>query len=576
MRPILLVAALVKASHATLGMARLIVILSRQRSSSSNLAVLLGGLRNSRFAARTGTVGPCLRCITNFNEISDRGYPSQDAGASLFVGGTHGELGLLQYALAVRNAVCSGRTIAGADGTTWPPQGRGCEAHDDACAITFKLFDSHSIPMNQLRELLEYQGTAAIVLERDAHDEECSLRWAEQSGDFSITPAFRENRKSPTNYEAFRRRCKATSAFSRAHNSWFEHVRKTLREVQRPWLEVRFEEATANASATLARISAFSRSPVVRSPGCLGLDGNGGVPQSVDLPPPPPRLPPGAREPLLASPSRECKPWCEATTVDWLTKCTWPKNQCAACSFCEAVIPPSAPMPLSSPPSPLPPSPSPLPPSPLPPSPPSLSLPASPPVSSSSPIILAIPETTRPSSASAFAAAQAAAGGDHREPAITESEPFTNSQRVTLRVGGGLLSLYLVVCCLSSFAFYLGCSLCLRCGQRAPPQPPSPEEDDSEDGAHDRGSDGGTNNRARGGRRAVAAAAAAAASLPPQAVAACISNSRRRGAGERKSSRFSQLEDAEDEKEEEEEEEEEQGVELAGLPGGAEHKICTI
>jgi hypothetical protein len=127
--------------------------------------------------------------------------------------------------------------------------------------VNFKLFDTHRVPHDQIRTLLAHHGTAAVVLERDVHDEECSLRWAQQTGDFGITPMRHAIHASAINgsYEAFKRSCNGTSDFAAAHHNWFSGIRATLREVQQPWLELRFEEVEVPAFNELNLVPASGR-----------------------------------------------------------------------------------------------------------------------------------------------------------------------------------------------------------------------------------------------------------------------------------------------------------------------------
>ena len=238
--------------------AQIIVILSRQRSSSSFLSTLLGG--NQWNAEEVGAFGPCLQCTTNFNEITRRGVADQDNGASKLAGGTHKDWDLLRYAHAVRNASCE-------------RDAHGCQG---ACAIVFKLFDAHGVHKWQLRALLQHTRTAAILLERNASDELCSKLWAVKSNDYGITPMHHELNHKQTGknlsitYAEYRHTCPPPSrGFEAGHAAWFDLIRLTLRELGRPSLELRFDEVTTNTSDVLRRISSFvSLPPELPSPDC--------------------------------------------------------------------------------------------------------------------------------------------------------------------------------------------------------------------------------------------------------------------------------------------------------------------
>ena len=92
-------------------------------------------------------------------------------------------------------------------------------------------------------DLLKLRGACYVVLERNVLDRECSLDWAEQSGDWAGTP---QNHERWLERSALRERppCNKTTAspdFNKAHEDWFHLVRTTLRDERQPSLELSAE-----------------------------------------------------------------------------------------------------------------------------------------------------------------------------------------------------------------------------------------------------------------------------------------------------------------------------------------------
>lgn len=100
-----------------------------------------------------------------------------------------------------------------------------CASLQCECVGVVKLFRHHEVDPYGLRRLVSAPDVMSVVLERDASEVECSLRWAERTSDWSNTPQGRGASGRLEGYRDFKATFVPTAAFAALHNKWYAQLR---------------------------------------------------------------------------------------------------------------------------------------------------------------------------------------------------------------------------------------------------------------------------------------------------------------------------------------------------------------
>ena len=126
-----------------------------------------------------------------------------------------------------------------------------CAERKCECIGVVKLFRTHPVRKLALRHLVTSPDVASVILERNASDVECSLRWARQTSDFATTPNERRRVAGQSQARArFHSNCVPSQDFSEAHGAWYAQLR-----LLRTTLHVPFDEATQRTAEALQRVA---------------------------------------------------------------------------------------------------------------------------------------------------------------------------------------------------------------------------------------------------------------------------------------------------------------------------------
>ena len=150
-----------------------------------------------------------------------------------------------------------------------------CAQRACGCVGVAKIFRTHPVALKGMRDLMDRTDVAGVILERNATDVECSMRWAERTGDWALTPQERQQSGRRADYHAFKTRCAPTSSFAALHDAWYTQLRRMPGCVN-----VGFDVLMRDTTATLNRIaSAFA----------FNLTASRWVPQGLEDAPVPPQ-----------------------------------------------------------------------------------------------------------------------------------------------------------------------------------------------------------------------------------------------------------------------------------------------
>ena len=161
-------------SEAAARPAEFIVVLSRQRSSSTVLSQAIAAFH------------PCVVWTNEIFHTKAAARLRRECGTMDRFSGRllreHGKAAL--HASRFSHPVAFLRAVRDLQlSVQWPRPGCGRTAY----ALVFKLFDMHlngRLETTGLQDLLSYPRTSVLVLERDAAASECSLSWARRSADW--------------------------------------------------------------------------------------------------------------------------------------------------------------------------------------------------------------------------------------------------------------------------------------------------------------------------------------------------------------------------------------------------------
>ena len=120
-----------------------------------------------------------------------------------------------------------------------------CASRKCACVGVVKLFRTHRVYRNGLHRLVGAPDVASVVLERNAVEVECSLRWAKRTSDWANTPHERNVSGSLAGYRSFQSSCVPTVAFAALHNRWYAHLRNLHCTVRVGFSELIYDTAQA-------------------------------------------------------------------------------------------------------------------------------------------------------------------------------------------------------------------------------------------------------------------------------------------------------------------------------------------
>ena len=290
------------------------------RRNSSKFIIIASGQRSASTELGVG-LGRANPCVWNLNEFFNDGPGQTGAGylmdPSLFATRRQRALEALDAAHAGACAeIDRARTLRGEP---------ACGLR--RCAVAVKLFSSHLVPSAEVSRLFADAGSAVVVLERDAVQRHCSLKFAHQQGDWATAPV--AGRSVPC-HACRTERCRVVrSAFVEDHAAWFAFVRCAAAAAASsrgsPALEVPFAEWTdpAKSSAVLravldlgsgAGVDAGAVASAARAPlpllGSCAYDGEwrhrakvaAALHQLGSLPSSDPKAP---REPIAAAPREE-------------------------------------------------------------------------------------------------------------------------------------------------------------------------------------------------------------------------------------------------------------------------------
>ena len=179
------------------------MIVSGQRSGSSNLALTIASLSSDR--------------VLDWNEVFNFGPGQTSIGRWL-------------------NASASERRCEAPSATLT------AALRNAKKGAVLKLFDMHCSKWHDrasLDDLLNLENACYIVLERNPADRECSLSRALNTSDWSITP---EDHAHHSDYSD-RPACpeQASPNFAKDHDEWFQMVRTTLHKHAKPFFDLRSE-----------------------------------------------------------------------------------------------------------------------------------------------------------------------------------------------------------------------------------------------------------------------------------------------------------------------------------------------
>jgi len=183
-----------------------IIVASRQRSSSSTLAYLIGG----------------HPCVLSGNEIWTN-KPTQD------ILGAHGMVNMSYNEVSENPDVFLHKVHEKACMDAQLP-----DMCNGMCSISIKLFDIHIVSSNGLRKLMNDTSFFFVVLERDVRGEYCSHMRANLYDDWGITPSGHSLMSKDFI-------CGETKEnFISEHNRWFHTLRENLRVAKRFFMEIPF------------------------------------------------------------------------------------------------------------------------------------------------------------------------------------------------------------------------------------------------------------------------------------------------------------------------------------------------
>jgi len=145
------------------------------------------------------------------------------------------------------------------------------------CVIAIKLFgpdqfanDKRELYFNaykdSLAELMTFNGTRVVVVERDAADDECSYNYSKRSGVWHGG-----NKKLETAWKNHNCRTQPSPRFAYGHKKWYDWVRDTMKKNAAPSLELPFEtfiEDVPDARRRLRKFADLPDEPEFDQPGC--------------------------------------------------------------------------------------------------------------------------------------------------------------------------------------------------------------------------------------------------------------------------------------------------------------------
>ena len=265
---------------------RVIIVASRQRSSSTRLADLLAK------PSPIGASGACPLHVHGFGEPFLRQWKGDSGGAFARLEEHLLERSNVSHAAyAARFARPLEFALALADGACRKEHPVECaEPARCSCAVVLKAFDIHlqgsrrpgATAPREFARLLAHPASRVLVLERSAAEEACSFAWGasykraqhEQHAQAGFTFAPTRTEDEAQSYARFRRSCCAAperlgcaeGTWNRAwfatelaaHRRWFDWVRATLRRGAAPHTEVRYEDVVRNATATATAARDFA------------------------------------------------------------------------------------------------------------------------------------------------------------------------------------------------------------------------------------------------------------------------------------------------------------------------------
>jgi hypothetical protein len=123
-----------------------------------------------------------------------------------------------------------------------------------SCTIVVKMFDIHCVTQSGIKELMSDESIRFVVLERNVHQEYCSLELAHQKGDWGTTPGQHKSNGGGVDFVCG----DATPEFAAKHNEWFDYLRLELFNQGRLFMNVPFDAvASCNLKNVAASIFAF-------------------------------------------------------------------------------------------------------------------------------------------------------------------------------------------------------------------------------------------------------------------------------------------------------------------------------
>lgn len=126
------------------------------------------------------------------------------------------------------------------------------------CLGLVKVMRHHDVTSAGLQDLLRATDTTTVLLERDAVETQCSLRWALHSFDWANSPRERRRAGRDATYRRFFRTCVARGVspdYARGHARWYRQARVWTATRTQPAIEVSFADVTQRTRATVERVA---------------------------------------------------------------------------------------------------------------------------------------------------------------------------------------------------------------------------------------------------------------------------------------------------------------------------------
>jgi hypothetical protein len=134
------------------------------------------------------------------------------------------------------------------------------------CVVAVKIFQGMARSVAALTELIQYPGSRVVVVKRDPDTEECSLNYSLASGVWHHIDKVKEHA-----WQAQNCRAHASPQFVRQHTQWYDFVYGILKNLNKRYLDLPFEEFVSDvpaARSTLHEQAKLPQDPEFQQPWC--------------------------------------------------------------------------------------------------------------------------------------------------------------------------------------------------------------------------------------------------------------------------------------------------------------------